>query len=82
VGITPDKWDCWREDWVIVRVAAHGRLVLPTEALMGKRDSWVEVPRLPMPFMPVVRQIKLLANHGLMSMMVLIVFLSRRITPL
>jgi hypothetical protein len=65
-----------------VRVDAHDRLVLPTEAKMGKRGSWVEVPRLSVPFAPVVEQIKLLVDHGLMSMMVLFNFLSRCITPL
>jgi hypothetical protein len=52
VAITPGKWDHWREDWAIVCVNAHNCLVLPTEAPTGKRDSWVEVPRLPVPFVP------------------------------
>jgi hypothetical protein len=65
-----------------VRVDAHDYLVLPTEAKMGKRGSWVEVPRLSVPFAPVVEQIKLLVDHGLTSMMVLFNFLSKCITPL
>jgi hypothetical protein len=76
-AITPGKWDCWREDWVNMRANAHDRLVLPTEAPMGKRDSWVEVPRLPLPFMPVVEWIRLLDGRSLTSMMVLFDFLSR-----
>jgi hypothetical protein len=81
-AITPGKWDRWMEDWAIVRVDAHDHLVLPTEAPMGKRDSWVEVPRLPVPFVPVVERIKLLVDRGLPSMMVLFNFLLRRIAPL
>jgi hypothetical protein len=38
-----------------MRIDAHDRLVLPTEAPTGKHDSWVEVPRLPLPFEPVVK---------------------------
>jgi hypothetical protein len=76
-AITPSKWDRWREDWVNMRVNAHDRLVLPTEAPMGKRDSWVEVPRLPLPFVPVVEWIRLLDGRSLTSMMVLFDFLSR-----
>jgi hypothetical protein len=37
--ITPGKRDCWREDWAIMRIDAHDRLVLPTEAPTGKHDS-------------------------------------------
>jgi hypothetical protein len=66
----------------IVRVDAHNRLVLPTETPMGKRDCWVEVSRLSVPFAPVVKRIKLLAGHGLTSMMVLFDNLSIHITPL
>jgi hypothetical protein len=66
----------------IVRVDAHNCLVLPTETPMGKRDCWVEVSRLSVPFAPVVKRIKLLAGRGLTLMMVLFNFLSRRIAPL
>jgi hypothetical protein len=65
-----------------MRVDAQDRLVLPTEAPTGKRDSWVEVPRLPVPFTLVVERIKLLVGRDLTSMMVLFDFLSRRIVPL
>jgi hypothetical protein len=65
-----------------VCIDAHDRLVLPTEAPTGKCDSWVLVPRLPVPFAPVVEQIKLLVGRSLTSMMVLFNFLSRRIAPL
>jgi hypothetical protein len=65
-----------------MHVDAQDRLVLPTEAPTGKRDSWVEVPRLSVPFTPVVEQIKLLVGRDLTSMMVLFDFLSRRIAPL
>jgi hypothetical protein len=67
---------------VIVHVNTHDCIVLPTEAPKGKRNSWVEVPRLPVPFTPVIEWIKLLAGHGLMSMMAIFDFLSRHITPL
>jgi hypothetical protein len=36
VPINPGKWSRWREDWVIIWANIHDRLVLPTEALMGK----------------------------------------------
>jgi hypothetical protein len=65
-----------------VRVDTHDHLVLPTEALTGKHDSWVEVPRLLAPFVPVVKWIKLLVGRGLTSMMVLFNFLSRCIASL
>jgi hypothetical protein len=65
-----------------VHVDSHDLVVLPTEAPTGKRDSWVEVPRLSTPFAPIVERIKLLVDHGLTSMMVLFDFLSRRIMPL
>jgi hypothetical protein len=31
------KWDCWKEDWVIMQADAHDRLVLPTMAPMAHR---------------------------------------------
>jgi hypothetical protein len=29
---TPDKWDRWRDDWVIIQIEVHDRLELPTTA--------------------------------------------------
>jgi hypothetical protein len=65
-----------------MHVDGHDRLVLPIEAPTEKRDCWVEVPRLPLPFTPMVEQIRLLASCGLTLMMVLFDFLSRCIRPL
>jgi hypothetical protein len=35
----PDKWDRWRDDWVIMHANAHDRLELLTAALMGSRNG-------------------------------------------
>jgi hypothetical protein len=32
------KWDCWRNDWVIVQTDDHDRLELPTGEPMGRRS--------------------------------------------
>jgi hypothetical protein len=82
VPISSDKWDRWREDWVIVRVNVHDRLVLSTEAPTVKKGAWEETPRLNVAFRPVIERIKHLMSHGLSAMMVLHDCLSRRIAAL
>jgi hypothetical protein len=78
----PDKWDRWRDDWVIMHANAHDRLELLTAALMGSRNGWEKVPDMQQAYSPMVKRIQFLAENGLTSMMVLFKFLSRRIAPL
>jgi hypothetical protein len=33
-ALRPDRWERWREDWVLVQINAHERLMLPTVAPM------------------------------------------------
>jgi hypothetical protein len=33
-ALRPDRWERWREDWVLVQINAHERLTLPTTAPM------------------------------------------------
>jgi hypothetical protein len=80
--VRPGKWERWKEDWAIVQVDPHDRLVIPTGAPTGSRDLWEEPPKLHVSFEPVVERIRFLAGHDLSSMMVLSDFLSRHITPL
>jgi hypothetical protein len=80
--ISSDKWDHWREDWVVIRVDVHDRLVLPTESPMTKKTAWEETSRLHVAFGPVIERIKHLTSHGLSTMMVLHDFLLKRITAL
>jgi hypothetical protein len=56
--------------------------VLPIESLSAKRSDWEEAPNLHRTYRAVIERIKLLTSHGLMAIMVLHDFLSRRITPL
>jgi hypothetical protein len=37
-AISPSKWDCCREDWVIMWGDPHDYLVLPTRAPTGNKD--------------------------------------------
>jgi hypothetical protein len=76
------RWDRWREDWVVLRADVHECLVLPTESPTAKKTAWEETPRLHVPFGLVIERIKHLKSHGLLAMMVLHDFLSRRIAPL
>jgi hypothetical protein len=80
--ISPDKWDRWREDKVIIRAHVHDRLALLTESPMAKRSDWEETPKLHMAYGPVIKRIKHLTSHGLSVMMVLHDFLLRHIAPL
>jgi hypothetical protein len=80
--LTPGKWDCWREDWVIVKTDIHDRRELLTSAPMSKRSHWERVPDLQSAYDPVVKRIQYLVEKVLASMMVLFDFLFWRIAPL
>jgi hypothetical protein len=56
--INSDKWDGWREDWVVVWADAHDRLVLPTESPTTKKTAWEEILRLHVAFGLVIERIK------------------------
>jgi hypothetical protein len=66
---------------VIVQAEIHNQLELPTGARIGKHDLWEKVPDLQRTYDPVFKRIKFLAGKGLMLMMVLFDFRSRRIAP-
>jgi hypothetical protein len=80
-ALTPDKWDHWRHDWVVMQGEIHDRLVLLTATLCN-RSHWEKVPDLQSEYCPVKRSIQFLAEKGLTSMMVLHDFMSKRIDPL
>jgi hypothetical protein len=65
---------------VIMRADPHDRLMLPVGAPIGNRDHWEETPRLQLAFKLVVKRIRFLAGHGLLSLLVLGDILLRRIT--
>jgi hypothetical protein len=73
--VSPGRWERWREDWVLMQVDAHDRLVIPAAA-------WGKDPDLESRFDPVLDRIQYLAESGLTSLMVLHDFLSRRLAPL
>jgi hypothetical protein len=82
VYITPissDKWDRWREVWVVVWANIHNWLVISTESPTTKNVAWEETPKLHVAYGPVIERIKHLTSHGLSAMIVLHDFLSRRI---
>jgi hypothetical protein len=39
ITLTPNKWDRWRDDWVIMQAEVHGQLELLTIALIGYCSS-------------------------------------------
>jgi hypothetical protein len=80
--ISFDKWDHWREDWVVIRADVHSRLVLPTESPTAKKTTWEETPKLHVAYGLMIERIKHLMSHGLSTMMMLHDFLSRHIAPL
>jgi hypothetical protein len=65
-----------------MQAEVHDQLELPTAAPMGSRTDWEEAPDMQRAYNPVVQRIQFLVEKGLMSMMVLHDFLSKRITPL
>jgi hypothetical protein len=65
-----------------MQAEVHDRLVLPTAASMSHRSGWEKVPNLQSAYLPVRKRIHFLIENGLMSMMVLYNFLSKRIAPL
>jgi hypothetical protein len=81
-ALSPDKWDHWREDWVIMQADAHDRLVLSTMTPMARCFDWEKIPHLQWAYTPMLERIQFLAEKGLMSMIVLHDFLSKHITPL
>jgi hypothetical protein len=80
--LSPDLWDHWRDDWVIMQADIHDRMELLTDAPTGSHNSWEKVPDLQRDYRPVLKRIQFLADKGLTSMMVLFHFLSKRITLL
>jgi hypothetical protein len=66
--ISPDKWDHWREDWVVIWADIHDRLVLSTESPMAMKIAWEEIPKLHVAYGPVIKRIKHLTSHGLSVM--------------
>jgi hypothetical protein len=38
-ALSPDKWDHWRDDWVIMEAEVHDRLELPIGTLTGHRND-------------------------------------------
>jgi hypothetical protein len=76
------KWDRWRHDWVIVRADTHDRRDLPSNAPTNRRTFWEKVPERQSAYDPMLARIRLLAEKGLTSQLVLADFLSRRIAPL
>jgi hypothetical protein len=80
--ISSGKWDRWRDDWLVVWAGVHDHLVLPIEPLTAKKTASEETLRLHVAFGPVIERIKHLTSLGLLVMMVLHDFLSRRIAPL
>jgi hypothetical protein len=43
-ALSPDKWDHWREDWVLVQPNTHERSVLPTAVPMALCADWEQDP--------------------------------------
>jgi hypothetical protein len=81
-ALSPDRWERWREDWVLVQAEAHEQLTLPTAAPMPPRVDWEQDPGLELAYNPVLGRIQILAESGLKPMMVLHDYVSKRIAPL
>jgi hypothetical protein len=55
--LSSNRWECWRDDWMLVQTDTHERLTLPTAAPMAPRIDWEQDPGLEPVFNPVrVRQ--------------------------
>jgi hypothetical protein len=65
------KWDCWRDDWVIMHTEVHDWLELSTTAPMVHRNSWEKVPDLQSAYLLVLKRIWFLAENMLTSMILL-----------
>jgi hypothetical protein len=67
---------------VLVQTDAHERLTLPATAPMAPHIGWEQDPGFEPIFIPVLGRIRILAENGLTSMMVLHDYVSKRIAPL
>jgi hypothetical protein len=56
-ALSPDKWERWREDWVLVQTDTHEQLVLSTITSMVPRVEWEQNPELEPTFNPVLGRI-------------------------
>jgi hypothetical protein len=66
-----NRWERWREDWVLVQADAHERLTLPTIASTAPRADWEQDPGLEPAYNLVLGRIQILAKSGHTPMMVL-----------
>jgi hypothetical protein len=41
--VTPSKWDCWRQEWVVMQGEVHYKLVLLT-VVLSNDSLWEKVP--------------------------------------
>ena len=80
-GLTGEKWEEWRKDWVIATTEANERLALPTEGPTSDRATWRAMPSLQPEFDSVLGKIRSLAESGLTLWHVLRDFVKRRIAP-
>jgi hypothetical protein len=67
---------------LLVQADTHERLKLPTAASKAPCFDWEQNPNLEPAYNPVLGRIRILAESGLTSMMVLHDYVSKRITPL
>jgi hypothetical protein len=77
-----ERWENWRNDWVITSTEANDRLVLLSNGLALDRKQWRSMPSLSPEFLPILDRIKVLATCGLTSMHVIGDLLKRQIMPL
>jgi hypothetical protein len=73
--VSPGRWECWREGWVLMQADAHDWLVIPAAAPTLNRAEWEKDPGLESGFDPVLDQIQYLVESGLTSLMVMHDFL-------
>jgi hypothetical protein len=79
--LRPGTWEHWREDWVLVQIDAHERLMLSTAVKMTPHVDWEQDLSLAPFFNPVLGRIRILDESGLTSMMVLHDYVLKRIAP-
>jgi hypothetical protein len=75
------RW-CWRRLVCDGVAEVPDLLELLTTAPLGSCSGWEKVPDLQRAYRPMLKRIQFLAEKGLMSMMVLFIFLLRCIAPL